>query len=397
MFFKKLNNLANRDNKGKLNLIRGRLFRKSVFIGLLLIFLIDVGSQYAYGWWNSNWSYRRKITFANSGRQQFTDFPALIVLSEGSGRIDYTKTQNSGQDIRFVDSNDTTQLDHEIEKWNESGTSYAWVRVPTLDQSNTDYIYMYYGYASASDGQNKNGVWNSNYTTVWHMDGSGTTITDSTSSPTSPTLPSSWGWTASGQPANGLTWTAKDLSQGHHVGSGLNDGGDWTIEFWYNGTTSPPASGFDDYFVVTSGRWDGLTIGSFGDPAPKYIDYTDYNNGAGRDSNGTNYGNGVFDHYALRSDWDGGGAGTSRFRIYKNGVFQATFDKSNDPTPATIDLGTESDLYQVGATIDEFRISNTLRSDEWVDMTYDVMQDTVNTYGSEESSGPLRGAVIVVE
>ncbi len=119
---------------------------------------------------NTSWTTRRKITFNNSAStENLVNFPVLIQLS--SSNIDYSKTQNSGQDIRFVDpSNDNLALNHEIETWNESGASYVWVNVPQIDAgSTTDYIWMYYNNASAPDGQNVSGVWNSAYQAVWHL------------------------------------------------------------------------------------------------------------------------------------------------------------------------------------------------------------------------------------
>ncbi|NIQ77219.1 MAG: DUF2341 domain-containing protein, partial [Anaerolineae bacterium] len=126
-------------------------------------------------WWDQSWTRRRKITFNNvvPGQNLF-NFPVLIKLD--SSRIDYAKTKTLGEDIRFVDADGTTVLSHEIEKWDEAGTSYVWVKVPQIDgPSNTDYIWMYYG-ADASDGQNPNGVWSNGYVGVWHLkeDPSGT-------------------------------------------------------------------------------------------------------------------------------------------------------------------------------------------------------------------------------
>jgi hypothetical protein len=120
-------------------------------------------------WWYTAWQNRRQITIDNLGRSALADFPILVALD--SSTIDYAKTQNAGQDLRFVDA-DGTLLAHDIELWNESGTSYVWVKVPLLDaNSNADYITMYYGNAVAPDGQNKDAVWNSAYVGVWHMTG----------------------------------------------------------------------------------------------------------------------------------------------------------------------------------------------------------------------------------
>ena len=121
-------------------------------------------------WWDANWTLREKLRFdAQSINEDLVDFPVLIVLN--SSRVDYTNTQDSGEDLRFIDSDGVTKLEHEIEMWNETGTSYVWVKVPRIDSgSTTDHIWMYYGNPSAMDGQDRNNVWDSNYVTVQHLD-----------------------------------------------------------------------------------------------------------------------------------------------------------------------------------------------------------------------------------
>ena len=113
---------------------------------------------------------RRKITFDNSGSgEALLDFPVLVSLSSGDN-IDYSKTQDQGQDIRFFDDDGTTQLSYEIERWDESGTSTVWVKVPQINTgSNTDFIWMYYNDPTTGDAQNATGVWDSNFTGVWHL------------------------------------------------------------------------------------------------------------------------------------------------------------------------------------------------------------------------------------
>jgi hypothetical protein len=127
----------------------------------------------AAGWFNSAWNTRQRITLNNASGAALTNQVVLITL-EGS-TIDYAKTQNAGQDLRFVDS-DGTLLNYEIEEWNESGTSRVWVRVPQIDAgSNTDHLWLYYGNAQASDAQNSAAVW-LGQELVLHMDG---TVADS--------------------------------------------------------------------------------------------------------------------------------------------------------------------------------------------------------------------------
>ncbi len=132
-------------------------------------------------WFDNNWLYRRTLNFDHSsGTENLVDFPVLIKLD--SSIIDYTKTHDSGDDLRFFDQ-DGTLLDHEIEVWNESGTSFVWVRIPQIDaNTDADSILMYYGNAGvAGDGQDPDGVW-ADYRAVYHLDenpGAAGTVSDS--------------------------------------------------------------------------------------------------------------------------------------------------------------------------------------------------------------------------
>ncbi|MDH3718343.1 MAG: DUF2341 domain-containing protein, partial [Planctomycetota bacterium] len=133
-------------------------------------------------WFNASWSARQKLTFDNLAQtENLADFPVLVQLE--ATRIDYSKTQDAGEDLRFVDGSGTV-LDHEIESWDESGTSYVWVKVPeVLGSSNSDFIWMYYDNPIVSDGQNAAGVWSSSYRGVYHLNedpGAGGVLADAT-------------------------------------------------------------------------------------------------------------------------------------------------------------------------------------------------------------------------
>jgi len=137
------------------------------------------------GWYNSSWMYRRKITFDNTTSnlgvtsEVLTNFPVLVKLT--SSTIDYANTEDEGEDVRFTDSDGTTLLSYEIEQWEKFGSSYIWVKIPQIDiNSNTDYMYVYYGNSGAGDGQSASSVWDSNYYFVYHMDETSGVFQDST-------------------------------------------------------------------------------------------------------------------------------------------------------------------------------------------------------------------------
>ena len=104
---------------------------------------------------------------------------ALIRLDDG--RIDYSNTQDQGQDLRFLDDSTGEILAHEIEVWDETGDSIVWVKIPYIsDVGSFGRYWMYYGNPTAPDGQRPADVWDSYYLGVWHMADAGNPARDST-------------------------------------------------------------------------------------------------------------------------------------------------------------------------------------------------------------------------
>lgn len=192
-------------------------------------------------WYNSSWKYRKKITLANTTANlgvtatTLTNFPVLVKLD--STRIDYANTQGNGEDIRFTDSDGTTALSYEIEKWDETSSSFVWVKVPSIDTTGTDYIYVYYGNSSVADGQAATSVWDSNYKGVWHLSenpaGSAPQIKDSTTN-------------ANNATSNGSMTSSQQVS-GQIDGSVSFDG----TNDYLNGGTSNSLT-FSDNFTISA-------------------------------------------------------------------------------------------------------------------------------------------------
>jgi hypothetical protein len=154
-----------------------RIFTLATLTLLLLSVFAPIGRIWVSAdesWADPDCRYRMKLTFGNSAsKENFTDFPVLVVLN--SSRIDYSKT--GATDIRFYDG--STLLSKETELWNASGNSYIWVKVPQIDNSNTDYIYAYYNCSGSSNLDDAASVWSS-YAMVQHLEETSGTLTDST-------------------------------------------------------------------------------------------------------------------------------------------------------------------------------------------------------------------------
>lgn len=127
-------------------------------------------------WWDSGWKYKKKINISHDKiDSELTDFVVLVHLN--SSNIDWNKFQSNGEDLRFTNSDEDTELSFEIEEWNDENDAWVWVQVPTIISSVDTTIYMYYGNSDAVNGEDVSGTWNASiFGGVWHL----TDLSDST-------------------------------------------------------------------------------------------------------------------------------------------------------------------------------------------------------------------------
>lgn len=114
--------------------------------------------------------------FDNSASgEALIDFPVLVMLTAEA--IDFAETEDGGADLRFIDSDGSTVLAHEIESWDPTNQSATvWVKVPHIPAgATTDYIWMYYQSPGATGDENPSEVWSAEYAGVWHL---GEVVTD---------------------------------------------------------------------------------------------------------------------------------------------------------------------------------------------------------------------------
>src|SRR3990170_1236975 len=345
-----------------------------------------------------DWQFKRKLTFNNATvAVNLVDFPVLVVLN--SSRIDYSQTQDAGQDLRFTDSDGTTILPHEIEQWNEAGTSYVWVKVPQIDASSTtDHIWMYYGNASAVDGQNPAAVWSNGFEAVYHLHNA---FTDSTGLHANGT--NSGSTSSTGRAANGRTFNGSSHFINTNWISNYGAAQNFTWEGWFklNGVDrSDDILGIEDRPLLPAtcpGPPDCSEIrlavrceGCVGE-ATKYDAIIDPDSGTEFNSGVTitNPDDGTW-HYAvlLRTG--------STARLYYDGTEVSSGAVSTNALnfPVTLLIGAQWDTATGGAAqrnwfkgdMDEVRTSTTARSAGWIKATYLTITDTYITYGAQEAA-----------
>lgn len=165
------------------------LISRKKFYSLLLIFTLISSASVAVlplliknassevPWWDNAWLFRKQIIINGANIVgHFEDFPLLLDIIDA----DLTKAKFDGTDIVFIYDN-CIKLDHEIEYFDDnSGRLIAWVKLPAISSGENALLYMYYGNPGAVDQQNPAGVWNNGYVMVQHLEESFNVRFDST-------------------------------------------------------------------------------------------------------------------------------------------------------------------------------------------------------------------------
>jgi biopolymer transport protein ExbB len=142
-----------------------------LFLGL--VFMFGAVAPDAHAWWENKWQQRKKVQFETSTKgadikDNLTDMPVLVRLH--TGNFSFSNAKSDGSDLRFVSSDDKTPLKHHIEKFDpKEEIALIWVKVPRISGGGQDFIWMYYGNSSASDGQDAGGTYDVNQVAVFHL------------------------------------------------------------------------------------------------------------------------------------------------------------------------------------------------------------------------------------
>ena len=107
---------------------------------LFFLFLFSL----TLAWWNPDWQYRVPVTLESNGTK--TNSVAQIVI-DTQQLILANKMKPDCSDVRFVDSDDETELKYFVWGCNSNVTLFL-VSVPYVSSGKT--IYLYYGNPSAS-------------------------------------------------------------------------------------------------------------------------------------------------------------------------------------------------------------------------------------------------------
>jgi len=352
--------------------------------------------QPTYGWADYNYFYQRKISLNNAAITS-TVTNAIIKVKLTSANFDFTKCQSAGQDIRFYDSNNSTELPYEIKLW-DATNKYAciYVKKPSLvaSSNNTDFIYMYYGNPYAVDGQDVANTW-TDYLAVWHMkDATTETIADSlgvyTLTKKAANTPLETDTTVSGYTGRGQTFTNDYAGFTNALATGLIGVQDWSIECLMAQTNDKSAS--RQLFKMFNGA-AGTRISLYNEITngkPYSISRTgtetvvEYNSA-------TDVSGGAYHYIALLSHMDTSAGATGYVNYYIDGTDRLSAQKNWGATTFQNSVGTgqigDSDRsggYQFAGVIEEMWLSKVLHTSDYFKVNRLNILDLFTNIGDEK-------------
>ncbi|MBT3219330.1 MAG: DUF2341 domain-containing protein, partial [Proteobacteria bacterium] len=337
-----------------------------------LLCLLTIQLASASPWDDEDWEYRVELVIDNQSiGDDLEDFPVLVTLD--SIWFDYSEALEDGDDLRFFDESGRA-LPYEIDSWDPTYLSQIWVKAEEITANQQEIIYLYFGNPAAAPASDGTSTFSDEFQFVMHGDSSHENVT------------------------NGLVATASGVSDTDGViGDGLQFNGsgylsltenlltivslDTTASFWIN--TDVSANTFAGYPAIFGNAdlatGDDVLWGTFDEDghiglfAP-YLGIMVTLEGDQVWST-TAIDDQEWHWITLTRDYLGD---TS---VWVDGVLEST-DSIGPVGSATMDtigkydviiMSMFNETYYFDGSLDEFRLSNTVHSDGWLQAEYQTM------------------------
>ncbi len=110
---------------------------------------ISFGDGISNEWFNSSWTNRKIIVIDNTfNTENLTDYQINITFP-----YDF-EMQGNFSDLRFTDTDGTTELGFWVQNYTENISASVWINVPSISNTSLKMIYVYYGNPSAGSASN---------------------------------------------------------------------------------------------------------------------------------------------------------------------------------------------------------------------------------------------------
>ena len=337
-------------------------------------------------WTQFDRSFSVKLT-GYRGSSTLENFPVLIKLSKSLNGFDYSKCKiSNGGDLRFSDA-EGNLLDSEVDTWDNGGTSLVWVRVPSLSKNTT--ISVYYGCDNPVVVDGSNVWWRSGYVGVWHMNGSGLPLAESSGVST----PIDQGnanvvYGYAGAVGGAVDMSGVTTGWAHQLSAADDDDLDGFTNFTFEIWTRQEAWGASSTLLLSKRSSAECSYHWYCAMIPNQSGYRAANIMLSTNGSATldNNGNrscpelGEWTHQAIVRN-----TAQNYLKAFVNGENSHTWPDScgSDPiwnSAERLDFGSGQRGYPIPGQIDEVRISNVARSDDWIQATKDcVLNDDFAT------------------
>jgi hypothetical protein len=346
-------------------------------------------ATYSVDW--TRYTHGFAIRFPGAPEGTLANFPVLVRLSRELNGFQYCECKvPGGGDLRFSDSGGNL-LQSEVERWDASGESLVWVKVPELTSGTV--ITAHYGCATP-EAVDPTQVWDDDFLAVWHLGAGDKTASgrDSTANHKDFEIQGyKAGLNANTSGIAGMAVAFSQITSGDDKGKGCYtqlDGngyfgghGRFTAEAWAYQDDHAPASAPSTAYMLNKTdvmslrelKNDGrvaLNVQRDGDAA---IDVSPK-------TSETKPQRAVWNYFANAYDGD---SGEESFRaVYLNGVglegswsnLHLTFSVTNNANRLALGSKYWDSAESFPGIIDEVRLSKVARSAAWVKATHDTIR-----------------------
>lgn len=258
--------------------------KKSKAQGVDWIGVIDGKELDEWAWWDNDWTIKKEIKIQENSGNDYINYTVNMTVTYDANM------QGDFDDLRFLDSTESDELEYWIEEFTDSTSAIVWVKIPTMSAGLNSTIYMYYGNPTATNNSDykeahlfADNFGDGDYTTDWTDSASSSTVSE----------------------AGGSLSYKSDTGGANVLRTKLNytydDGGDWILEV--KGQSSSSTAG-DFVGIGTAEGWgtdvdiqtaDGNQdkLGMYWVTNVPYWRQYESNNGAWAETNGINVGSPV--------------------------------------------------------------------------------------------------------
>ncbi|MBL0047142.1 MAG: DUF2341 domain-containing protein [Bacteroidetes bacterium] len=372
----------------------------------LLLFVAFLFSSLAGFTAPSGYSFYKKLSVQESqitvNNNSLSGFPVLVRITDADlksvangGRVQ----SNNGYDIVYTASDMNTLIPFQMESYDAvTGTLVAWVKIPTISATvNTDF-YLFFGNANNTINLGSKSTWDANYKGVYHLHAD---VADGTINASNLTN------TGTTNYSPGLAADGQRIGSGNYLSraatAGLQITGDFTLEAWM--LPNSLISGSNENIVLSSSSTNNgaaatninycLSISGSGGSAGTLIFKWQYSNNSDEQVSSTapitNTTVGWHNITVVRD------VTAKQVRFYFDGLqLGAAVSFSNLPSGgASNSFLIGKNLQDPGRTIDavfdEVRISNSIRTPEWIQAEYNNYKAASSfiSYSPTASVSPL--------